>query len=123
MNKRINPTTESEHWMSIVRQHEQSGLSVPVFCLKQGISRTSFYTRRKQLKLRPQDTVKSGFIRLTDGYAPAKYISENQNIQLGLIPQDNSLPVRIQTPNGYSVEAVVTGLRGLTNIFGLLKGL
>ena len=125
MNERTDQTIESEHWISMVRQHERSGLSVPLFCLKQGISRSSFYARRKQMKMRPKDKVKSGFIRLMDGYSPApsKYIATDQNIPSALIPLEHSLPLRIQTPNGYSVEAVVPGLRGMANVFGLLKDL
>lgn len=36
-------------WQELVRQHEQSDLSVSVFCRDRGISEPSFYSWRKRL--------------------------------------------------------------------------
>lgn len=38
-----------KRWQELIRQHEQSNLSVSVFCHDHGISDASFYTWRKRL--------------------------------------------------------------------------
>ena len=108
-----------KHWGPVVRAHEHSGMAVDAFCAKRGISTTSFYARRKQLRLMGNGLKESGFIRVSAGN-PA----ENR---INILPlrecQAESMPVRIQTPNGYSVEALAAGTRGLADILGILKGL
>ena len=38
-----------QKWAELVRQHEQSGAAVKVFCRDRGVSEPSFYSWRKQL--------------------------------------------------------------------------
>ena len=37
-------------WQERLQSYESSGLSVPVFCLREGVSRSTFYPWVKQLK-------------------------------------------------------------------------
>ena len=38
-----------QKWMDLIRQHEQSGAAVKVFCRDHGVSEPSFYSWRKRL--------------------------------------------------------------------------
>ena len=113
------------YWESLVTEHEQSGVDVDTFCAKRGICATSFYTRRKQLRLMGKAGRLSGFIQFFE--KPAADKMHRPVVAARILPEaDNrqaALPVRIQTPNGYSVEAVVGGIHDLARVFGSLKGL
>ena len=137
--------SEMQHkWQRLADAQDRSGLSVDAFCAKRGICSTYFYARRKELRILRQDKPRSGFIRLTAGDTFSdhnKSILPAQNIRPQLIarrdPQPTPVPtiamgapaptlsmgVRIQTPNGYSVETVVAGNHGLAEVFGLLRAL
>ncbi len=124
MNK-IPSIKVQAYWESLVQEHNQSGQGVDAFCAQRGICSTSFYARRKQLRLMNQPKLKSGFIQFlkkhnTDG---VKNSMIPERLPLKLDDRPTALPVRIQTPNGYSVEAVISGLTGLSDVFGLLKRL
>jgi transposase-like protein len=41
--------TTQQKWSQLVRQHEQSGAAVKVFCRERGVSEPSFYSWRKRL--------------------------------------------------------------------------
>ena len=123
--KAITNLKVQSYWESLVKEHEQSGVGVDAFCAKRGICATSFYSRRKQLRLMSKSGRPSGFIRFLEKHTADKAISPVVTARV-LSEADNGqavLPVRIQTPNGYSVEAVVGGVQGLANVFGLLKGI
>jgi hypothetical protein len=38
-----------QKWVDLIRQHEQSGAAVKVFCHERGVSEPSFYSWRKRL--------------------------------------------------------------------------
>jgi transposase-like protein len=38
-----------QKWVDLIRQHEQSGAAVKVFCRDRGVSEPSFYSWRKRL--------------------------------------------------------------------------
>jgi hypothetical protein len=38
-----------QKWVELIRQHEQSGAAVKVFCRDRGVSEPSFYSWRKRL--------------------------------------------------------------------------
>ncbi len=40
-----------QKWIDLIRQQEQSGKAVKVFCQEQGVSEPSFYSWRKRLKV------------------------------------------------------------------------
>ena len=98
-----------KHWNPIFKAQESSGLPVAKFCAKQGIQATSFYSRRKEIRLMSEKK-QSGFIRLSND-------SEKE------LQQDNPRPVRIQTPNGYKIEFCMIADEGLDKVLGLLKAL
>ena len=115
-----------DKWQRLADDQGKSGLSVGAFCAKRGICSTHFYARRKELRILRQDKPRSGFIRLTTGNSfpdRNKNILSVQKIRPPFIAHRDPLPVRIQTPNGYSVEAVLTGNSELAEVFGLLKSL
>jgi hypothetical protein len=123
--KAITNLKVQTYWESLVKEHEQSGLGVEAFCVKRAICSTSFYARRKQLRLMANPERQSGFIQFLERHTPVSDKNLASPMKISLKPGDRqvALPVRIQTPNGYSVEAVINGLKGLTDIFGMLKGL
>ena len=41
--------TTQQKWANLVRQHEQSGAAVKIFCRERGVSEPSFYSWRKRL--------------------------------------------------------------------------
>jgi len=45
-------TTSEKKWTELIRQQEQSGLSVSVFCRDRGFSDQAFYYWRKRLSVR-----------------------------------------------------------------------
>ena len=113
-------------WQRLADAQGKSGLSVNAFCTKRRICSTHFYARRKELRILRQDKPQSGFIRLTAGNSFSdhnKSMLPVQKIRPPLIVHRDPLPVRIQTPNGYSVEAVLANDSELAKVFGLLKSL
>jgi transposase-like protein len=44
-------TTSEKKWTELIRQHQQSGLSVSVFCRDRGFSDQAFYYWRKRLSV------------------------------------------------------------------------
>jgi len=58
----------SEYWRELIRQQEQSGIKVKVFCAQQGVTEASFYHWRKQL--RSEVPVRFALVdRRADGFA------------------------------------------------------
>jgi len=45
----VFPTRQK--WVDLIRQQEQSGKTVKVFCQEQGVNEPSFYSWRKRLKV------------------------------------------------------------------------
>jgi hypothetical protein len=66
---------------------------------------------------------RSGFIKLPSVpvNGGSKSILPVQDVRFGLIPRQETMPVRIQIPNGYNVETFVAGVVELADIFGILK--
>jgi len=108
-----------EYWASMVKAHEESGLAIGKFCAKHEISTTSFYARRKQLRLMGTGPRRSGFIQVSGG-------NHTEN-RINIFPlrerQTESIPVRIQTPNGYGIEALAANIQGFADILGILRSL
>lgn len=48
--KASNRGKRREYWQAMIKQQEQSGLTVQAFCAEQGITEGSFYNWRKQLR-------------------------------------------------------------------------
>jgi hypothetical protein len=113
------------YWESLIKEHNQSGQGVDAFCAQRGVCSTSFYARRKQLRLMDKPERQSGFIQFLEKHHPTT--DQSRAVQIKISPKHDdhqvTLPVRIQTPNGYNVEAVINGFKGLADIFGMLKGL
>jgi hypothetical protein len=42
-------STTQQKWADLIRQHEQSGAPVKIFCQDRGVSEPSFYSWRKRL--------------------------------------------------------------------------
>ncbi len=65
-----------QKWVDVIRQQEQSGTTVKVFCQEQGVSEPSFYSWRKRLKVnRPVR------FALVEGSGP----SANDNLPIELV--------------------------------------
>ena len=64
-----------QKWADLVRQHEQSGAAVKVFCRDRGVSEPSFYSWRKRLSGTEQ-------VRFTLFDAGASGIHENASVEM-----------------------------------------
>jgi hypothetical protein len=66
------------YWQDVLKQWEQSGLSVHRFCLDHHITESGFYTWRKKLSVahttesKPRDTTEPGFVQLDMHRAPQR---------------------------------------------------
>ena len=96
-----------DRWREVVLAQKASGLEPVEYCRKEELCRTSFYAWRKRLGLiqDPRAGVKlsKGFIRLM---APVSAMAAG---------------IRIETPNGYRVEAGHAGEDGLKSVLEVLK--
>ena len=96
-----------DRWREVVLAQKASGLEPVEYCRKEELCRTSFYAWRKRLGMAegPVAGVKlaKGFMRLMP---PASAMAGG---------------IRIETPNGYRVEALDVGEGGLKSVLEVLK--
>jgi len=97
-----------KHWGGIVREHEESGLSVRAFCDQRKITQTEFYKWRKRLSNAKQAEIDS-LIPVTVVDAPAEEGSSRIEIRI-----DRSLSIFVHP--GFDVDTLrdVVGALGVT---------
>jgi hypothetical protein len=98
-------------WQAIIEAQESSGVDVVEYCNTNGICRSSFYGRRKQL--RHALNKKRGFLKLLPSGEADMFISASSH----------ETPVNIRTPNGYQIGLRLPDENGLGKILGILKSL
>lgn len=76
MGKKIE--ARSEYWRERIAEQEGSGVSVPRFCLEQGLSEQSFYVWRK--RLRKQQPMRFALVET----APARQRATELDLELVL---------------------------------------
>ena len=102
-----------DRWQEAVSAQKSSGSDPREYCRKERMCLTSFYAWRKRLGMSkgPAAGVKlsKGFMRLMP---PAPLVME---------PTAAMAAVRIETPNGYRVDAGYAGEDGLKSVLSLLR--
>ena len=98
-------------WQIIIEAQESSGKNVVEYCNTNGICRSSFYGRRKQL--RNALNKRPGFLKLMP--------SAEANIFIPALSHET--PINIRTPNGYQIDFRLPVENGLGKILGILKSL
>jgi hypothetical protein len=98
-------------WQAIIEAQERSGLDVVEYCRTNGLCRSGFYGRRKQL--RQVLPAKTGFLQLMP-HAEANQFTPVASCET---------PVNIRTPNGYQIGLRLPDKNGLATLLGILKGL
>ena len=102
-----------DRWREAVSAQKAGGLSPGEYCRKERICRTSFYAWRKRLGMStwPGAGVKlsKGFMRLMP---PATLVAELAAAMAA---------IRIETPNGYRVDAGCAGEAGLKSVLNVLR--
>lgn len=98
-------------WQAIIDAQEKSGLDIVEYCRVNGLCRSTFYGRRKQL--RQVLPAKAGFLKLMP----------HAETDLPIPAAMYETPVNIRTPNGYQIGLRLPDGNGLAKILGMLKGL
>ena len=102
-----------DRWREAVSAQKASGSGPGEYCRKERICLTSFYAWRKRLGMSkwPAAGVKlsKGFMRLMP---PAPLVAE---------PVAAMAAIRIETPNGYQVDAGYEGEDGLKSVLNVLR--
>lgn len=98
-------------WLAIFKSFEESGLSVAHFCKQNGISSSTFYVKRSNLK---KQTASS-----TSNFLPAHIVNDDvdlQNVPVNSSPaaiiidvKHGSLSLPAETPASYVLE-ILKGL-------------
>jgi len=102
--KRIRRTNDA--WQQLIRQQEQSKMSVSAFCKQQGLSTKTFYRRRKALQ--PAQAEKpQRFIKVNPGSLP---VSISASHELSLHYQK----LKLQLPSSVDACWVATLMKALS---------
>ena len=90
-------------WRAVVNEQASSGLSVRQFCAKSNISEPSFYSWRRELRLRDQVAGNNGKPRqpdLTNGESGTDFVA------IKLVDSESSGTMELVHPTGYLVRVV-----------------
>jgi len=79
-------------WQERLQSYESSGLSVPVFCLREGVSRSTFYRWVKQLK----NGIPESMVEEKEARDRAESAEGAAFVPISL----KASPVEIELPNG-----------------------
>ena len=96
-------------WQAIIDAQKKSGLDVVEYCRANGLCRSSFYGRRKQLL--KAINVKPGFMKLMPSAEAGLFVPS----------ASYEIPVNIRTPNGYEIGLRLSEPNELARILALLK--
>ena len=88
-------TTSEKKWAELIRQQQQSGLSVSVFCRNRGFSDQAFYYWRKRLSSREpvRFALVSADAATTTDYAPIEVLLASGD-RLRIAPGTDALTLR-----------------------------
>jgi hypothetical protein len=119
MNKRVG---DDHRRRKLVQAQVVSGLSVERFCRVKKICKTSFYAWRKRFGIAPKSaahTLPTAMIINKD--VPAKNFSEG--FMRIIPPAPETIPLCIETNNGYKINIGYGGKDGLKYLLQLLRSL
>jgi hypothetical protein len=126
-----------QRWREAILGQRESGLTIREFCEQRKLSRPSFFLWRKRLgmakqeaavpalpvtrcgKSKPSKSLSKGFIPAKGGAVGFVRLMPRPALEVGL--KAEWMTIRIETPNGYRVQAGQMGEEGLKSVLTVLK--
>ncbi|ENM3732116.1 IS66 family insertion sequence element accessory protein TnpB [Vibrio cholerae] len=95
----------NQEWRTLFEHYESSQLSQRLFCERNGLSLSTFYAKRQQLKhIEKPNTV--GFIKAEVVEKTTKYQSQTATANMTLLINDIELSIPQGTPATYLAELI-----------------